>query len=139
MKIPDLLENAIEKEIQGIKITELKELAKRLSDRYMNEKREGQTLLSKEKEALAYSGMRMPATFCAVTVALRNTLNIAENCNIETVLDIGAGTGAGAWAINELINPKEITCLEREEAMRTVGQDLMKSNSEMKKVKCFYL
>lgn len=134
MKISDLLENAIEKEIQGIKITELKELAQKLSSRYMNEKREGQTLLSKEKEALAYSGMRMPATFCAVTVALRNTLNIAKNCEIETVLDIGAGTGAVAWAINELINPKEITCLEREEAMRTVGQALIKYNSEMKKV-----
>ena len=134
MKIPDLLENAIEKEIQGIKITELKELAQKLSSRYMNEKRAGQTLISKEKEALAYSGTRMPATFCAVTVALRNTLNIAENCNIETVLDIGAVTGAGAWAINEYINPKEITCLEREEAMRTIGQALMKYNSEMNKV-----
>ena len=135
MQIPDLLENAIEKEIQGIKITELKELAQKLSNRYMNQKREGQTLLSKEKEALAYSIMRMPATFCAVTVALKNTLNIEESCEIETVLDIGAGTGAATWAINEYINPKEITCLEREEAMRTVGQALMKCNSEMKKVK----
>ena len=134
MKIPDLLEMAIEEEIQGIKITELKEIAKNLSNRYMNEKRAGQTLLSKEKEALAYSIMRMPATFCAVTVALRNTLNIAENCDIETVLDIGAGTGAATWAINELINPKEITCLEREEAMRNVGQALMKNTGEMKKV-----
>lgn len=134
MRIPDLLENAIEKEIQGVKITELKQIAKRLSDRYMNEKRAGQTLLSKEEEALAYSCMRMPATFCAVTVALKNTLNIAKNCNIETVLDIGAGTGAATWAINEWINPKEITCLEREEAMRTVAQALMKYNSEMKKV-----
>lgn len=134
MKIPDLLENAIERKIQGIKITELKELAKNLSDRYINEKRAGQTLLSKEKEALAYSIMRMPATFCAVTVALKNTLNIAESCEIETVLDIGAGTGAATWAINEYINPKEITCLEREDAMRTVGQTLMKFNNEMEKV-----
>ena len=134
MKIPVLLENAIENEIHGIKITELKEIAQSLSNRYMNEKREGQTLLSKEKEALAYSIMRMPATFCAVTVALRNTLNIANNCNINTVLDIGAGTGAATWAINELINPNEIICLEREEAMRNVGQLLMKYNTEMKKV-----
>ena len=109
MKIPDLLEMAIEKEIQGIKITELKEAAKKLSDRYMNEKRTGQTLLSKEKEALAYSIMRMPATFCAVTTALRHTLNIANNCNIENVLDVGAGTVAATWAINELINPNQIS------------------------------
>ena len=131
MKIPNLLEVAIENEIQGIKITELKEIAQNLSNRYMNEKRLGQTLLSKQKEALAYSIMRMPATFCAVTTALRHTLNIVENYKIETVLDIGAGTGAATWAINELINPKEITCLERETAMRDVGQALMRYNAEM--------
>ena len=50
MRIPILLENAIEKEIKGIKTNELKEIAKKLSDRYMNELRNGQTLLSQEKE-----------------------------------------------------------------------------------------
>ena len=134
MKIPDLLESAIEKEIQGIKITELREIAQKLSNRYMNEKRAGQSLLSKEKEALAYSIMRMPATFCAVKTALNHTLSIAENCNIETVLDIGAGTGAATWAVSELINLKKIVCLEREEAMRNVGQALMKYNENLEKV-----
>ena len=76
----------------------------------------------------------MPATFCAVTTALKHTLNIAKSCEIESVLDIGAGTGAAAWAINEIIKPKEIICLEREEAMRNIGQALMKYNEEMKKV-----
>ena len=134
MKIPELLEIAIETELQGIKLAELKEIVQNLSNRYMNEKREGQTLLSKEKEALAYSVTRMPATFCAVTTALKHTLNIAQNCNIDTILDIGAGTGAVTWAVNELINPKEITCLEREEAMRKVGQALMNKSEELKKV-----
>ena len=134
MRIPDLLESAIEKEIQKVKITELKEIAKKLSDRYMNEKREGQTLLSKEKEALAYLGIRMPATFCAITTALKQTLKIAENCKIETVLDIGAGTGAAVWAINEQIDTDKIICLEREEAMRKVGQELMSQSQELSKV-----
>ena len=134
MKIPDLLERAIEEEIQGVKITELKEIAQELSNRYMNEKRSGQTLLSKEKEALAYLGIRMPATFCAVTTALKHTLSVAQNCNVETVLDIGAGTGAAVWAINEQIDTTKITCLEREEAMRQVGQSLMKQSEELSKV-----
>ena len=134
MKIPDLLERVIEEEIQGVKITELKEIAQELSNRYMNEKRSGQTLLSKEKEALAYLGIRMPATFCAVTTALKHTLSVAQNCNIETVLDIGAGTGAAVWAINEQIDTAKITCLEREEAMRKVGQSLMKKSEELSKV-----
>lgn len=134
MKIPYLLESAIENETQGVKATELKGLAQNLSKKYMTEKRNGQTLLSEEQEALAYSIMRMPATFGAVATALKNTLNIAVNCKIETILDIGAGTGAGAWAVNELINARKITCIERENVMRKIGQALMKYNNEMEKV-----
>ena len=134
MKIPYLLEDAIQKEIQGIKLNELKQIAKELSNRYMKEERKGQTLLSKEKEALAYSIMRMPATFCAVKTVLENTLSVAKNLGIDTVLDIGAGTGAATWAISELINPKEIICLEREQAMRNIGQVLMKNNDNMSNV-----
>ena len=134
MKIPDLLEIAIEEEMQGIKITELKGIAQELSNRYMNEKRSGQTLLSKEKEALAYLGIRMPATFCAVMTALKHTLNVAKSCDIKTVLDIGAGTGSAVWAINEQIDTEKIICLEREDAMRKVGQSLMKKNDNLSKV-----
>lgn len=135
MKIPNLLEQAIENEIEGIKVTELRENAQNLSNRYMNEERTGKALLTEEKEALAYSIMRMPATFGAVTVALTNTLNIANNYKIDTVLDIGAGTGAATWAIKEMINPNKIICIEREEAMRKVGQALMNYSPEMKCVK----
>ena len=59
------------------------------------------TLLSKEKEALAYSIMRMPATFCAVMTALKNTRSIAGDLEIKTVLDIGAGTGRYSIALYE--------------------------------------
>lgn len=63
MKIPSELEDKIEKQLENVKLTELKEISKNLSNKYMNEKRMGQSLLNKELEALAYSVIRMPATF----------------------------------------------------------------------------
>ena len=46
----------------------------------------------------------------------------------ETVLDCGAGTGAATWAANELLELEAVTCLEREDAMRSVGSALMRAS-----------
>ena len=59
MRIPNELEEKIEKEIKNISLTELRDTARILSDRYMNAKRTGQSLLNKNLEVLAYSIIRM--------------------------------------------------------------------------------
>ena len=69
MRIPNELEEKIEKEIKNISLTELRDTARILSDRYMNAKRTGQSLLNKNLEVLAYSIIRMPATFGAINKA----------------------------------------------------------------------
>lgn len=134
MRIPQELEQAIENQIKDIKISELKNEAEKLSNRYLNEERTGKSLLSKEIEAVAYSIMRMPATFGAITTVLKNTLNIVKNNEFKTVLDIGSGTGASVWVVSDLLEVEKITCLEREEAMRKIGQTLLKNNDEIKNI-----
>lgn len=124
MKIPNELEEKIEKEVENIKLSDLKDIAKTLSNRYMNEKREGQSLINKKLEVLAYSIIRMPATFCAINKALEETLK-KYNPTIESALDIGSGTGAGEWAILNNININKITCIEREEEMVYLAQKLL--------------
>ena len=52
MRIPDELEDKIANEINNIKLTDLRDTAKILSDRYMNAKRTGQSLLNKNLEVL---------------------------------------------------------------------------------------
>ena len=86
------LEEKIAREIQNVKLSDLKEVAQTLSNRYMNEKRKGQSLINKKLEVLAYSIIRMPATFCAIDKAIEETLK-KYNPTIETALDIGSGTG----------------------------------------------
>ena len=124
MKIPYELEAKIGQEIENVKLSELREVAKNISNRYMNEKRGGQSLLNKDMEALAYSIIRMPATFCAINKALEETLK-RYRPEIYTALDIGAGTGAGEWAILNNVDAKQILCIEREEKMRKLGQKLL--------------
>ena len=138
MKIPNLLENAIEEKLNHVKLAELKQYASKLSEKYMYQERTGNTLLNTELEALAYSIMRMPATYGAVYTALKNTLE-RTNCQINSILDIGAGTGAATWAINELLETNNIKCFERERIMLELGKDFMSQNPNLKDVSWEYI
>ena len=71
----------------------------------------------------------MPATYGAVYSVISKVLD-NYNEEIQTVLDIGAGTGAATWAIKEFINLQKVTCLEREQAMRDIGKQLMCNHLE---------
>ena len=138
MKIPDILENAIEEKLNHVKLTELKPYASKLSEKYMYQERTGDTLLNAEIEALAYSIMRMPATYGAVYTALKHTLERMDG-NIQSVVDIGAGTGAATWAISELLDTKDIQCFEREQVMLELGKSFMSQNPNLKDVSWKYM
>ena len=74
---------------------------------------------------MAYAATRMPATFGAVYAALFAALTEAD-LSPKTLLDVGAGTGAACWAAAALCDFSRITCLERESAMKNLGQALMR-------------
>ena len=127
MELPISLREKINKKAEGKKQSELLEISNEISDKYINKSGQGNRLVTKEDEALVYSIARMPATFGAVHKALEWSL---ENFNeeINSLLDVGAGTGAASWAVSEVLNRSiEITCLEREEEMINLGQEYMKN------------
>lgn len=128
MDLPIELKMAIENQVIGMKQAQLKQKAQSLSEKYRNESGHGKRLITESNEVAAYSVVRMPATYGAVYSALNYTLNLA-NCNIESLLDVGAGTGAASWAANSLLDLQSITCLEREDSMRQVGEKMMKEAS----------
>lgn len=127
MDIPEELKEAIQQEISEIKHIKLIEESQKISEKYRENDGKGKRLVTKHSEALAYAISRMPATYCAVYTALSRVL---KNQKIETVLDVGAGTGAATWAVNNIIEAKKYICLEREEQMRKIGCKLMDKHLE---------
>lgn len=95
-----------------------------LSEAYRTRTGSGARLLTQKGEAIAYAAARMPATYAAAQAALSWALD-ASGLVPDTLLDCGAGTGAVAWAAAQLLPLTEITCMEREAAMREVGAALM--------------
>lgn len=140
MELPIELKIAIEKRLENANIKQLQKDAENISLRYRTESGKGKRLLTEELEALSYSAVRMPATFGAVCTAIKNMLEIytsvIDGTGIETLLDVGAGTGAGTWAASRFLDFEKVTCLEREDVMLNLGKSLMQESDdeEMKKV-----
>lgn len=130
MDLPIEIKSYIENELHNISKKELQYNAETISLNYRNNEGKGKVLLKSDKEAVAYAISRMPATFGAVYNSLKYTLEICE-LNINTLADIGAGTGAASIAANELLELEKIECFEREEAMRAIGQKIFNSYNEL--------
>lgn len=135
MELPFALKAAIEEKCAAHPTADLIAAARNISERYRNESGHGKRLLTEDVEALSYAVVRMPATFGAVSTALRHTLDCFD-ASIATVLDVGAGTGAATWAVHEAVEgPLDITCLEREEAMIRLGSGLMAEDEVLSQVR----
>lgn len=134
MKIPDLLEYAIEKEIDKYNIKELKAAALNLSKRYMENKRTGESLLKTNLDTISYSVIRMPATYSAIITCLEKIREL-NDFEINSLLDIGSGTGAAEWAVTNMFDVNDIVCLEREKAMRDLSKNYFSYSDELKNVK----
>ncbi len=133
MDLPFDLKNAIENELDGLKSSELVSVSKIITDKYGSDSACGNKKLSRSIETKVYAAVRMPATFGAVSSCLEYITDIMPDFSPGTMLDIGAGTGAGTWAAYQMFNLEQITCLEREDEMRVLGSHLMECDSELSK------
>lgn len=124
MEFPTALRAAVEQEAEKEGASRLLSQAQALSRRYREESGRGRRLLTQGAEATAYAAARMPATFGACAAAMQYAAEVLPDFRPHTLLDAGAGTGAAAWAAEAVFHPESILCLEREPAMRELGQRL---------------
>ena len=133
MDVPEELKENINKLLEKNQINKILEDAQNVSDRYRRNEGIGKRLLTKESEAVSYAISRMPATYAAVSSVLEQILDSYHE-SLTSIIDVGAGTGAAVWAINDRTKSNDIKCLEREESMISIGKKLMK-NTDLNDVK----
>lgn len=123
MEFPAELRSKITELAEREDIRSLKASAARLSESYRSESESGKRGAVSKTDVLAYAAVRMSATFAAVSKALELSLKCFDG-EIGSILDIGAGTGAGAVAAARLTGCENATCLEREKNMLELGAEL---------------
>ncbi|GAA0398092.1 rRNA methyltransferase [Acrocarpospora corrugata] len=97
----------------------------------MRQYREGgapaDVILDSAIDVAAYAGYRMPATFAAVSAALRHTAELTPGFAPRTQVDIGGGTGASVWAAAQVWSSLEsVTVLEQSPKAIAMGEWLAK-------------
>lgn len=117
------LKNELDKLLQDIDYTSLEKAAVDMSQSYRNKEGSKKRIVTEELDALAYAASRMPATYQAVHDSLSYALENTD-LSIKSLLDVGAGTGGASWAATDLLDLSDITLVEREEGMITVGKAL---------------
>lgn len=127
MELPVTLQAALAEQLDMVPQEKILAAAGQVSQRYRA--RSGKDFQIRSRaEALAYALARMPATYGAVRRALRYTLEGWGGPAQAplSLLDVGAGTGAAAWATAGLAELGSVTCLEYAEEMRRLGESLMR-------------
>lgn len=124
MELPVEIRNKIQELCGGVDAKILAQSAERLSENYRAESPRGKRSASAKSDIAAYCAVRMPATFAAVSRALKLALECYDG-EIGSVLDVGAGTGAGAIAARILTDCAEVTLIERERNMIDAGRQFL--------------
>lgn len=119
----DIARQIIEERLYGIRPGDLAAVSAKISNNYHSSNKTSQRLISDELQALVYAAVRMPATYAAVRSALEKSL-MYNDINIDTVIDVGAGTGAASLAAADMFALGHLSLIEREGCMRKCGMEI---------------
>ena len=124
MNLPLDLKLQLELLLDGYSLKELKNIASSIIEQYKNGSEKGNDLINSELASKVYAVYRLPATYSAFSDALKHTVEL-YNENIDSVIDIGAGSGAASLAVSHLLpSIKKYTLLERNKYMMEIGKSL---------------
>ncbi len=117
MILPARIQEKLSEILQEIKPSMLKPVQRRLTEKYKTQSGTGKSLIGSKEDSILYAISRMPATF-SVCLSLLNALKTQRLLeNIESVIDVGSGTGAGYFALKEFDENIDISLFERDKNM----------------------
>ncbi|MBQ4541435.1 MAG: hypothetical protein IJA23_01140 [Clostridia bacterium] len=134
MQLPLKCQEKVSRLYAELKQGELSKVQKNLTYKYKNETGESKSLIDSKADSLLYAISRMPATYAVIYTLLSQLLEQGLISGIESVLDVGSGTGAGYFAIKEFDDDTQIALFERDENMIKVFETLTDNEVSVQKL-----
>ena len=123
MPFPPVLAARLERLLDGVPRADLAVRAATMSAAYRQGASSGG--IRAPADALAYALARMPATFAVNDAVLARLLEVWPDFAPATLLDVGAGTGAAAWAARGRWPALAVTMWDANPALRDLAATLM--------------
>jgi ribosomal protein RSM22 (predicted rRNA methylase) len=136
MQLPAPLRAAIERQLEGTSLPDLRSASQRLTQRYRAETRDGRLHLDSEASVRAYLAVRMPATFAAVRLSFSMVGATLPDFAPASLLDLGSGPGTVLWAAQDLWGSiEQANMVEASQVARKTGALLAESLPGSVKIK----
>lgn len=119
---PEQLQHILRNFTQSFSAAEIRDSQRNLAQRY----RQGQGLTT-QAHRLAYLVTRLPATYQVISHILHRLAQVSsfDPEAMKTALDLGAGPGTGAWALQSYFpSLTQITCLEKDAEFMALAQKI---------------
>lgn len=130
--MPSSLRDCIDDALAGTTAASLTTRVERLIDTYRSGTTPATPILASPEDVLAYAAYRMPATNAVVRAALQQLQLVMAEFQPRTLVDLGAGTGAVAWAASDVWPTlSSVTLLEQSAAAIDLGSRLTRSSSSV--------
>jgi ribosomal protein RSM22 (predicted rRNA methylase) len=114
MDLPADLAAALDDAAADLSLRELEASVERLIARYRTPGRAARPILGGRVDAVAYAAYRMPATWGAVRAALAAVAERVPEFEPRTLVDVGGGSGAAAWAASGVFaSLKDVVVLDQ--------------------------
>ncbi len=129
MNIPEKLQYAIEMLTQHRSFADISQARHELTEKYDPKQNTGK-FISSQDQRLAYLAARMPATYVVIKKVLNEVKQRAENNEIQSLLDLGAGPGSVMWAASEVFTQLEkIHLVEKDAALADIGKKIARHHN----------
>ncbi|MBQ8452020.1 MAG: hypothetical protein IJ538_04540 [Clostridia bacterium] len=134
MQLPLFIQEKLKTYYSSIGKNKLTETRETLTGKYKQNSGTSQSLIVSKDESLAYAISRMPATY-SVLVSLFVELKMEGFFeNINSIADVGSGTGSGYFAIKSEFEKIEINLYEINDLMIQVFNDISGGTASVQKL-----
>ena len=130
VQVPSDLREALDRATAGMPATQLAAAVDTLIGAYRSGEPPAAPILTGAVDATAYAAYRMPATYAAVRAAVAQVAGRVPGLAPTSLLDLGGGTGAAAWAVVDAYpGLAAVTVVDQVRAALTLGERLVSTAS----------
>ena len=133
MLLPNFISERINELYKKLGSGNLKKTRENLTDRYKNSTGQSKSLVLNTNDSILYAVSRMPATFSVIYNLIKDLFEQNLLTNVKSVFDAGSGTGAGCFALKELLPDLEIELFEINKNMIEVFEFLSETKISVNK------